>query len=196
MRNTRGNGSSSRVERHRHKADRWLNWTVGIVSLLILAIGCIILVSVFSTSSADKTASRSGNTSSTQSGVNSGSSSSKNKPGSSSSRVPGGTGSGQVPNSQGADLSGSSSSAASQGSAENHQASYDIGTPDWNAQVSAIASATGIGQNNMTILWLGNGGSPNSSLARVSPKDAQNSVYVVHLIYQKGQWQADQVQKP
>ncbi|GGL40672.1 YrrS family protein [Sporolactobacillus putidus] len=191
MRNTRGNGSSSRFEMRRNKSDRWLNWTVGIVSVLILAIGCIILVSVFSTSSADKTASQ---THSAQSGMNSGTSN-KNKSGGTSARS-NGTGSNQVSNSERAASSASSSSAVPQNSGESHQASYDIGSADWNAQVTAIAGATGIDQNNMVILWLGNGGSPNSSLARVASKTAQSSVYVVHLIYQAGKWQADQVQKP
>ncbi|MDD9147632.1 MULTISPECIES: YrrS family protein [unclassified Sporolactobacillus] len=196
MRNTRGNGFSSRVEMRKNKTNRWLNWTVGIVSILILAVGCIILISVFSTSSADKTASQS-NHSSVQSGTNSGTSNN------STSASSGGTGSDQVSNSESASssasgtaASSSASSAASQSADESHQASYDMGSADWNAQVKAIAGATGIDQGNMVILWLGNGGSSNSSLARVASKSAQSSVYVVHLIYQNGKWQADQVQKP
>ncbi|WKB36875.1 DUF1510 family protein [Terrilactibacillus sp. S3-3] len=90
------------------------------------------------------------------------------------------------------DTSSDTSSAADSA----HHASYDQGTADWNAQVGAIASATGIDQNNMVIYWLGNGGAPNSSLARVAAKSAPSQKYVVHLVYKGGKWQAESVQKP
>ncbi|MFX3616008.1 MAG: YrrS family protein [Sporolactobacillus sp.] len=181
MRNHRGDGSS-RFEQRKSRADRLLNWTIGIVSLLILAVGCIILISIFTASSPNRSADQAAKTSQSQS----------HKSSTSSSRAA--KDSSKVSNDQSS--SSSISSESSESSDENHQASYDKGSADWNAQIQAIAEATGIDQNQMTILWLGNGGSPNSSLARVAPKSASNSVYVVHLVYQNGKWQADNVRKP
>ncbi|WP_240697222.1 YrrS family protein [Sporolactobacillus sp. THM19-2] len=203
MRNHRGKGYSSRYERRKSKTDRILNWSIGIVSLLILAVGCIILISVFNTS-ADRPAAKPAGQSENQ-----GVSLSENQAGSSSesSSTDGSSAadssaesdeSGQVPNDESASSASgeSSSSSSSAGSGESHQASYEIGSADWNAQVAAISAATGIESGNMTIHWLGNGGSPNSSLARVSPKNEQGSIYVVHLVYQDGKWQADDLKKP
>ncbi|TGA99543.1 DUF1510 family protein [Sporolactobacillus shoreae] len=185
MRNQRS-GASSRAEQRKNKTDRFLNWTIGIVSLLILAVGCIILIAVFNTSNPRPAAQPASSLAQT-----SASSSQAKGPDNSSSGDSSQSGSSQVSN------EGSSGSASSSTvSDENHQASYDIGTADWNAQVQAISGATGISVSDMTIHWLGNGGSPNSSLARVSPKSAQTSIYVVHLIYQGGKWQADNVTKP
>ncbi|RYL91540.1 DUF1510 family protein [Sporolactobacillus sp. THM7-4] len=202
MRKVRGNGPSSRVERRRYKANHWLNWAIGIVSLLILAIGCIILISVFHSSSTDQSATPSQSASSTQNGNHN-----KHSNNNHSSSDPSGTGSGsdsrsdngQVSNDAGSQTGSSaqdSSSPDTQSADESHQASYDIGSPDWNAQVQAISEATRIPQDSMTIHWLGNGGSPNSSLARVSPRGKQSSIYVVHLVYRNGHWQADNVKTP
>jgi cytoskeletal protein RodZ len=184
MRSQRGNGdSSSRVEQRKSKGDRLLSWTIGIISLLILAVGCIILISVFHTSpSSNKAASSHSQAQSSES-----SNSQENSSDQSSSE------SSQASND---DESSSESSSSATDSDENHQASYEMGSADWNAQVSAISQATGIDEANMTIRWLGNGGTPNSSLARVAPKNNQNAIYVVHLIYKDGKWQADNVKKP
>lgn len=193
MRNHRGNGASSRMEQRRHKADHILNWMIGVISLLILAIGCIILIVVFNTSSQHPAAQTSGSSPAAQS-QSAGSSSQQSQSSSSDSQSStSSSSSGQVSNDGTSSAAASSSAAAADSS---HQTSYDIGTPDWNAQVKAISDATGIDAGSMTIHWLGNGGSPNSSLARVSPKDAQGSVYVVHLTYRNGKWLADSVQKP
>lgn len=186
MRNQRGSGYSSRVEQRKSKADRMLSWTIGIVSLLILAVGCIILISVFNTSpSSNKTASQSQAASST---------SGQSKESKSSDQSSSDSGTSQASNDN--ESSSDTSSSDTQESDQNHQASYEMGSEDWNAQVHAIAQATGIDETNMTIRWLGNGGSPNSSLARVSPKNNQSAIYVVHLIYKDGHWQADNVKNP
>jgi cytoskeletal protein RodZ len=186
MRSQRGNGdSSSRVEQRKSKGDRLLSWTIGIVSLLILAVGCIILISVFHTSPSSNNAASSH--SQAQSSENSNSQENSSDQSSSESE------SSQASND---DESSSESSSSATESDENHQASYEMGSADWNAQVSAISAAIGIDEANMTIRWLGNGGTPNSSLARVAPKNNQNAIYVVHLIYKDGKWQADNVKKP
>ncbi|GAY76308.1 YrrS family protein [Sporolactobacillus inulinus] len=187
MRSQRGNGYSSRYEQRKSKMDRLLSWTIGIVSLLILAIGCIILISVFHTSPDSKPAASSEPQSSTQSSESKSSDSSSDQSSDESS---------QAANDEGESSTDSSSSSAESGSDESHQASYEMGSADWNAQVRAISEATGIDEANMTIRWLGNGGTPSSSLARVSPKGDANAIYVVHLIYKDGKWQADNVKAP
>ncbi|MCQ2008485.1 MAG: YrrS family protein [Sporolactobacillus sp.] len=188
MRSQRGNGySSSRIEQRKSKTDRLLSWTIGIVSLLILAIGCIILISVFHTSPDSKPAA-----SSSQSSSSTQSQESKEDQSSSSE-------SSQASNDESSSTESESSSSSAESpteSDENHQASYEMGSADWNAQVQAISEATGIDEANMTVRWLGNGGTPNSSLARVAPKNNQSAIYVVHLIYKGGHWQADNVKKP
>jgi hypothetical protein len=184
------------MEQRRNKADHVLNWMIGIISLLILAIGCIILIVVFNTSDQSATASKSG-VSSSQTASSDSSSQQRQSSSASSSDAQGSQSSSSSDQDQVSNESSAASSASSSSPADSsHQTSYDIGTPDWNAQVKAISDATGIGVDTMTIHWLGNGGSPNSSLARVSPKSDQGSVFVVHLTYSNGKWQADHVQKP
>ncbi|MCL1630456.1 YrrS family protein [Sporolactobacillus sp. CPB3-1] len=193
MRSQRGSGySSSRYEQRRSRTDRLLGWIIGMVSLLILVVGCIILISVFHTSSETNQASSSNTHSQSSTTNNSKSQESKSDKSSSSSSI---SDSSQVSNDDSSTASSADSSSSSQ-SDENHQASYEMGSADWNAQVAAISEATGIEEESMTIRWLGNGGTPNSSLARVAPKDNQNAIYVVHLVYKNGHWQADDVKKP
>ncbi|MCO7126375.1 YrrS family protein [Sporolactobacillus shoreicorticis] len=192
MRSQRGNGySSSRMEQRKSKTDRLLSWTIGIVSLLILAIGCIILISVFHTSPDSKPAASSSPSSSSAQ-------SHESKEDQSSSSESSQASNDESGNSESSNSSSESSSSSSESLTEdeNHQASYEMGSADWNAQVQAISEATGIDEANMTIRWLGNGGTPNSSLARVAPKSDQSAIYVVHLIYKGGRWQADNVKKP
>ncbi|MFT8362053.1 MAG: YrrS family protein [Sporolactobacillus sp.] len=179
MRNHRGDGLS-RVDNRKSRTDRVLNWIIGIVSVLILVVGCFILITVFRASSSNSSASA-GTSSKQQVEKTQSKKTTHSK-----------QDSGEVSN----DASSSSEASSSSVSDADHQASYDQGTADWNAQVAAISSATGISVSQMTILWLGNGGSPNMSLARVAPKSSSNSVYVVHLTYKGGKWQADSVQKP
>ncbi|EIT85280.1 hypothetical protein A374_11070 [Fictibacillus macauensis ZFHKF-1] len=71
-----------------------------------------------------------------------------------------------------------------------HTKSYDKGSTDWDEQLKALSYATGIAQDEMTLLWLGNGGGPDRSLGRVlSKKDG--SRYEVQL-----QWENDKGWKP
>ncbi|RYM05274.1 DUF1510 family protein [Sporolactobacillus sp. THM7-7] len=202
MRKGRGSGISSRVERRKNKADHLLNWAIGVVSLFILAIGCVILISVFHISPSDKTAttqqshqnSKMDHKNETQSSSNASSDPSGGTDSESDNDQTDSREAGKVPNEEENDQEASDSSA--QDADESHQASYDMGSPDWNAQIAAIAKATGIDADRMTVHWLGNGGTPNSSLARVSPKDDQSAKWVVHLVYKDGKWQADDVQPP
>ncbi|MDQ0218211.1 YrrS family protein [Peribacillus cavernae] len=52
-----------------------------------------------------------------------------------------------------------------------HTTSFEKGSADWNEMTQAMASATGLDQANMTIWWLGNGGSPNTATGTVSAKN-------------------------
>ncbi|UZJ80485.1 YrrS family protein [Fictibacillus sp. KU28468] len=76
-----------------------------------------------------------------------------------------------------------------------HTKSYDKGTPDWNEQTKALSYATGIPEDQMTLLWLGNGGAPDKSVGRVlSKKDG--SRYEVQLQWEDGKgWKPTSVTK-
>ncbi|MDN4072790.1 MULTISPECIES: YrrS family protein [Fictibacillus] len=76
-----------------------------------------------------------------------------------------------------------------------HTKSYDKGTADWNEQTKALSYATGIPADQMTILWLGNGGAPDQSVGRVlSKKDG--SRYEVQLKWEDGKgWKPTSVTK-
>ncbi|RDI44078.1 YrrS family protein [Falsibacillus pallidus] len=76
-----------------------------------------------------------------------------------------------------------------------HVSSYDEGTPDWNEKVKALSYATGIPQDNMTVWFIGNGGSPDSSVGTVASKD-QTQKYRVFLQWVDGEgWKPTKVQE-
>ncbi|WP_160118449.1 YrrS family protein [Bacillus sp. V59.32b] len=56
--------------------------------------------------------------------------------------------------------------------------SFEKGSADWNEMTTAMAAGTGIDQNNMTIWWLGNGGSPTTAKGTVSAKDGSQKYQV------------------
>ncbi|WLR49946.1 YrrS family protein [Bacillus tianshenii] len=68
----------------------------------------------------------------------------------------------------------------------NHVTSYEKGSKDWNEMLQAVERATGLSQDEMVVWWLGNGGSPNSSTATVSPED-KSQTYRVLLQWVEGQ---------
>lgn len=205
MKKGKAEKSSTRTSRRRKKTDRWLNWAIAIVSIFILAIGCVILVSLLKSPGSDVAATHTA--SHQQSDKKTEASQSEKKK--DASKKAGNAGNEDSANANkddnesndsndngSKDKSSDNSSGASSASDSAHHASYDQGTADWNAQIAAIASATGIDQSNMVIYWLGNGGAPNSSLARVASKSTPGQKYVVHLVYKGGKWQAESVQKP
>ncbi|MGD6963530.1 YrrS family protein [Fictibacillus phosphorivorans] len=76
-----------------------------------------------------------------------------------------------------------------------HTSSYDEGSVDWNEKLKAIRLATGLDEN-MTVWKIGNGGSPQKSVAEVSPNKQPNEKYTVNLewVDEKG-WMVTSVQK-
>lgn len=211
---------ASRSSRNRKKADKVLNWSIGIVSLLILVIGGIILVSLLNSPN-DQTAATNNKSqeNKSQTSANQKSSNDKSSEKSSGDKA---TTSDQSDSQTTTDGSADSTKDDSQGSDDKakkeakdkkateeadkeksgsasdseHRASYDEGSADWNAQLAALSSATGIPEDQMTLYWLGNGGGPNSSLGRVASKDTPGKKFVVHLVYKDGKWQADDVKEP
>ncbi|MBM7645849.1 type IV secretory pathway VirB10-like protein [Scopulibacillus daqui] len=220
------NNSPSRSSRKRKKADRILNWAIGIVAALILVIGGVILVSLFHSpeqKSADTgapTYKKNSEKTSAQEDNNSGDMQ-KNDDKHQSSAHKDDTKSEK--DKQKEDKSNHKSDknqndkekkkedsnkkddknhqlnnqAAATANEENHTASYDKGSKDWDAQIAAVSLATGIPQDQIVVYWLGNGGDSNSSLARVAPKGSADQKYVVHLTWKQGEgWKADSVKKP
>lgn len=59
-----------------------------------------------------------------------------------------------------------------------HSAVYDQSSVDWAEMTRSISYATRLPESEMTILWLGNGGSPNHAVSTVQSKDGQNKYKV------------------
>ncbi|RID83968.1 DUF1510 family protein [Mesobacillus zeae] len=55
---------------------------------------------------------------------------------------------------------------------EHPSAVYDKNSVDWQEMLKAISSATGVDSSNMTVLWLGNNGGPNSAAGTISANDS------------------------
>lgn len=62
----------------------------------------------------------------------------------------------------------------------NHVSVYDKGSVDWNEKIQAISYATGLGEGDMYIMMIKNGGGPQKSIGVVQSKD-QSQKYRVHL---------------
>lgn len=62
----------------------------------------------------------------------------------------------------------------------NHASVYEKGSVDWNEKIQAISYATGLGEDNMYIMMVKNGGGPQKSIGVVQSKD-QSQKYRVHL---------------
>ncbi|PLS15591.1 DNA primase [Bacillus sp. M6-12] len=78
---------------------------------------------------------------------------------------------------------------------EHPAATFEKGSADWQEMERAVAYGAGLDPGNMTLWFLGNGGSPNTATGTVSPKD--NSVtYRVHIQWVDGQgWKPVKVQE-
>lgn len=61
-----------------------------------------------------------------------------------------------------------------------HVSVYDTGSVDWKEKVDAITYATGLAENEMYIMHIGNGGGPQKSIGTVQSKDMSKK-YRVHL---------------
>ena len=52
-----------------------------------------------------------------------------------------------------------------------HTATYDSSSQDWKEMLEAISYATGVSKDNMTVIWLGNNGSPQDAKGTIRAKD-------------------------
>lgn len=75
-----------------------------------------------------------------------------------------------------------------------HVSSYDKGSADWQEKISAIASITGLSEDDMTIWFIKNNGGTDRSIGTVSSTDKMKKYRVsLKWIDQQG-WQAEKVE--
>ena len=67
-----------------------------------------------------------------------------------------------------------------------HVSVYEKGSVDWNEKIDAISYATGLGQDNMYVMMIKNGGGPQKSIGVVQSKD-KSQKYRVHLEFLEGE---------
>lgn len=68
----------------------------------------------------------------------------------------------------------------------NHVSVYDTSSVDWKEKVGAISYATGLGENEMYVMMIQNGGGPQKSIGTVTSKD-KSEKYRVHLEWVDGE---------
>ncbi|MTD29728.1 DUF1510 family protein [Planomicrobium sp. YIM 101495] len=67
-----------------------------------------------------------------------------------------------------------------------HVSVYDQSSVDWQEKIDAISYATGLGQDNMFIMMIQNGGGPQKSIGTVTSKDKEEK-YRVYLEWVDGE---------
>lgn len=76
-----------------------------------------------------------------------------------------------------------------------HAATYDSSSQDWAEMLKAISYATGVSTDNMTVLWLGNNGSPQDAKGKILDKATGNKYQVtITWVDEKG-WKPTKVEK-
>lgn len=60
-----------------------------------------------------------------------------------------------------------------------HTTQFTKGSLDWEEMTLALAYGAGIDHETMTVIWLGNGGSPERAKGQVKSNDEQNTIYHV-----------------
>lgn len=69
------------------------------------------------------------------------------------------------------------------------------GSQDWAEMLKAISYATGVSTDNMTVLWLGNNGSPQDAKGKILDKATGNKYQVtITWVDEKG-WKPTKVEK-
>ncbi|KZZ86017.1 hypothetical protein AS29_002215 [Bacillus sp. SJS] len=69
-----------------------------------------------------------------------------------------------------------------------HTTVYDKGSADWQEMTKAMSVATGIPEDNMTIWFLGNNGSPNDAKGTVSAKNSDEKYEVTLQFIENEGW--------
>lgn len=72
-----------------------------------------------------------------------------------------------------------------------HVVQYKQDTLDWEEMEMALAYGAGIDRENMTVIWIGNGGSPQRAKGQVKDDHEQNKIYHVTI-----EWIDEQGWKP
>ncbi|MCY7823954.1 YrrS family protein [Bacillus spizizenii] len=76
-----------------------------------------------------------------------------------------------------------------------HAATYDSSSQDWAEMLKAISYATGVSTDNMTVLWLGNNGSPQDAKGKILDKTTGDKYQVtITWVDEKG-WKPTKVEK-
>lgn len=60
-----------------------------------------------------------------------------------------------------------------------HVTTFEKDSLDWQEMEMALAYGAGIDRNNMTVLWIGNGGDPQRAQGKIKSKDDPNTIYHV-----------------
>ncbi|UQZ93680.1 YrrS family protein [Bacillus safensis] len=76
-----------------------------------------------------------------------------------------------------------------------HTATYDSSSKDWKEMIKAMSYATGISEDQMTVLWLGNNGSPQDAKGTIRDKSTGERYRVeITWVDEKG-WKPVKVEK-
>ncbi|ATH92577.1 membrane protein [Bacillus glycinifermentans] len=76
-----------------------------------------------------------------------------------------------------------------------HTATYDSSSQDWAEMLEALSYATGVSEDNMTVVWLGNNGSPQDAKGTIRAKDSGDK-YSVAITWVDGKgWKPTKVEK-
>lgn len=76
-----------------------------------------------------------------------------------------------------------------------HAATYDSSSQDWAEMLKAISYATGVSTDHMTVLWLGNNGSPQDAKGKILDKTTGDKYQVtITWVDEKG-WKPTKVEK-
>ncbi|WP_406589074.1 YrrS family protein [Bacillus atrophaeus] len=76
-----------------------------------------------------------------------------------------------------------------------HTATYDSSSQDWSEMLKAISYATGVSKNQMTVLWLGNNGSPQDAKGKILDKTSGAKYQVTITWEDKKGWKPTKVEK-
>ncbi|AME08010.1 YrrS family protein [Bacillus siamensis] len=75
-----------------------------------------------------------------------------------------------------------------------HAATYDSSSEDWSEMLDAISYATGVSKDHMTVLWLGNNGSPQDAKGKVLDKTNGKKYQVTITWEDKKGWKPTKVE--
>ncbi|MCG8396859.1 YrrS family protein [Bacillus atrophaeus] len=76
-----------------------------------------------------------------------------------------------------------------------HTATYDSSSQDWSEMLKAISYATGVSKDQMTVLWLGNNGSPQDAKGKILDKTSGAKYQVTITWEDKKGWKPTKVEK-